>query len=112
MTPETPQAGKRGTAKAGNKAGGGASSTGAPESTMDQTTGTGTESVNASATAAPDSNLGSTNGDAQSAGRGLLNQVREKAASQINQQKDRPEIGQCGAHAFSRSISRQPMSRR
>jgi hypothetical protein len=106
MTPETPQAGRRGAAKTGNKAGGGASSTGTPESAVDQTVGAGTESVSASATAPRDTNLDSTNGDAQS-GRGLLNQVRQKAASQINEQKNKATDGLGGVAQAVRESTQQ-----
>jgi ElaB/YqjD/DUF883 family membrane-anchored ribosome-binding protein len=106
MTPETPQAGKRNTAKAGNKAGGGASPAGAPGTAVDQTAGTGTESVSASAAASRDSDLGSTNGDGHSA-RGLVNQIRQKATSQINEQKNRATDGLGGVAQAVRESTQQ-----
>jgi len=106
MTPETPQAGKRNTAKTGNKAGGGASPTGAPGTAADQTAGTGTESVSASATSSRDSNLGSTSGDGQS-GHGLVNQIRQKATSQINEQKNRATEGLGGVAQAVRDSTQQ-----
>jgi ElaB/YqjD/DUF883 family membrane-anchored ribosome-binding protein len=106
MTPETPQAGKRNAAKAGSKAGGGASPTDNPGTTADQTAASGAASIGASATPSRDSDLGSTNGDGHS-GRGLVNQIRDKAASQINEQKNRATEGLGGVAQAVRESTQQ-----
>lgn len=101
MTPETPQAGKRSTAKAGNRAGGGTGSTQASAGTPDST-----DAVGISAEAPSDSNLDSTSAG-QPQGAGLLNQVRQKATSQINEQKNRATDGLGGVAQAVRQSTQQ-----
>jgi hypothetical protein len=112
MNPDTPQSGKRAGGKSGARAGGAAEGTGGFESSPPPTSSSLEEQSSiGSSTTAPAQPIGADQGERRQASR-LIDQVKDKATSQLHSQKDRATAGLGSVADAVRQTGRQLRDKR